>query len=404
MKSRLLLFLLIIINTMNASYASYMTLTLHNANLPEAIRLLAKEAQMNIILDEHIQGNITIQLTHVPASQALDLLLAGTGLAKWRQKQIWFIGPRDAILRQRQAELQLNNTINSTKLVTQIWRIRYSKAADIAQLIANEKGSLLSKQGQLHVDTRTNSVYIRDTSEHIQTVQYLVKHIDVPVKQIRIEARLVSIDSDFERDLGIDFGVSRREHVTNQEGAINRVVGQYRLPIARLADGSLLDVKLSAMEKSGHAELISSPSLFTTNRVPAFIESGEEVPYQEISESGGTAVAFKKAVLSLQATPQILPGKKVLLTLKINQDRPTNRTVLGVPTINTRQIKTNVLVRSGETIVLGGIYEAIQEKGSAGLPFIQQIPFIAKFLTQRNLRRNKRELLIFVTPNIVTTT
>ncbi|HSW71329.1 MAG TPA: type IV pilus secretin PilQ, partial [Gammaproteobacteria bacterium] len=168
-----------------------------------------------------------------------------------------------------------------------------------------------------------------------------------------------------------------------------------------LADNSLLDVKLAALENAGHGELISSPSLFTANQQLASIEAGEEIPYQEASSSGATTVVFKKAVLSLKVRPQLLPGKKILLQLHINQDRPNTRLVLGVPTISTRQLLTNVLIPNGQTVVLGGIYEINKEKSKETFPFLAKLPLVGSFFQLNKQRHNKRELLIFVTPRVI---
>jgi type IV pilus assembly protein PilQ len=226
----------------------------------------------------------------------------------------------------------------------------------------------------------------------------------VPVQQILIEARLASVDDDYERELGVHFDLNQggaEANVGLQTKLPKEQAKSYSLAIAKLADGSLLDVKLTALENAGHAELISSPSLFTANQQTASIEAGEEIPYQQMSDSGGTAVVFKKAVVGLSVTPQILPGNKVLLQLKINQDRPSNKMVLGMPTISTHQMTTSVLVKNGQTIVLGGIYEANKEKGEQGVPLINRVPLLAWLFKQQNIKENKRELLIFVTPKIM---
>jgi len=213
----------------------------------------------------------------------------------------------------------------------------------------------------------------------------------VPVKQILIETRLATVDSDFERELGLHFSI--QDPLTAQQSA-----GHYSLAVARLADGALLDIKLSAMENAGRAELISNPSLFTANQQPASIEAGEEIPYQETSRNGATTTVFKKAVLSLKVTPQIMPDETVLLQLQVNQDKPSNKMVQGVPTISTRQIMTNVLIKNGQTVVLGGIYEMSSEQGEEKLP----IPLLDLLFREKNVKKRKRELLVFVTPRIMT--
>lgn len=379
-----------------------LTLELHNASLPDSIRLLAKFLHMNVIISPSVNGVATLQLKNAIPSHALEMLLVSHGLAKWQIGNVWFIAPKEELIKRKQEELKWYEiTEEAEPLVTKIWQIKYAKAEDMARLLQDEHASLISKRGHVRVDARTNIICVQDSALHIAEAQRLIKSLDVPVKQIAIEARLASVDNDCERELGINFAVKSPLVEGEDAKSVKEEAGHYSLAVAKLADGSLLDVRLSALEKAGHAELISSPSLFTANQQPASIEAGEEVPYQEVSESGGTAVVFKKAVLSLKVIPQVLPGNKVLLQLQINQDRPSNKMVLGVPTISTRQITTNVLVKNRETIVLGGIYENNRENGWQGLPFISQIPLLGWLFKQQTTRENKRELLIFVTPRII---
>lgn len=380
------------------------TLELKNSNLPDAIRLIAQFMHMNVIISPSVRGTAALSLQGAMPEHALNMLLISHGLAKWRQGNVWLIAPQVELIKLQQDELKWQDVkVESAPLHTQIWQIKYAKAGDLARLLQDEHASLLSKRGRVRVDTRTNMLCIQDVAERIVSARQWLRRLDVPSQQISIEARLVSIDSDFERDLGIQFLVKSDEAEKTRGGLLKTDVGRYSLAVAKLADGSLLDVKLSALENAGHAELISSPSLFTANQQPASIEAGEEVPYQEVSESGGTAVVFKKAVLGLKVTPQILPKKNILLQLQINQDRPSNKMVQGMPTISTRQMSTRVLAKSGQTIVLGGIYETNTEHGLMGFPFVNQVPILRLLFQQHNLRKNKRELLIFVTPRIVQT-
>lgn len=373
------------------------SLALQNTNLPDAIRTIAKLLDMNVIISPSVHGEAVLSLNHAAPNDALNILLISHGLAKYRSGDIWFIAPQNELVKVKQQELKWRELDeDATSLSSEVWQIRYAKAEDIARLLTDEHASFFSKRGHVRVDARTNTICIQDVAKRLIPIRSLIRKLDVPVQQISIAARLVSVDSDYERELGVQFSVkSIAENVTLEQK------GQYSLAIAKLADGSLLDVKLVALENAGHAELISSPSLFAANQQQASIEAGEEVPYQEVSESGGTAVVFKKAVLGLKVVPQILPGKNILLKLQINQDRPNNKMVNGMPTISTRQIITNVLVRSGQTIVLGGIYEVNTENGQSGLPFLSRIPCLGLLFKQQNIRRNKRELLIFVTPNII---
>ncbi len=370
------------------------SIDLQNTNLTDAVRLIAKFLDINIILSPAITGTVTLHLHNATPAQAFDLLLTSHNLAKWPMGNVLFIAPREELIKRKMEEMKWQEVWNdASPLTIQTWQIKYAKAADIGHLIQDDHASFLSKRGHVRVDERTNTLCVQDSAERIEAIQQLIKLLDVPIQQIAIEARLASVDNDKEQDLGIQFALQS----PSQESF---TPGHYSLAVARLADGSLLDVKLAALEKAGHAELISSPSLFTANQQPASIEAGEEVPYQEVSESGGTAVTFKKAVLSLTVTPQVLPKHQVLLQLQIHQDQPSDRIVQGVPAISTRQITTNVLVKSGETVVLGGIYETSQSNSENHLPFVHRLPLVGWLFKQQTEEESKRELLIFVTPTI----
>lgn len=381
--SVMLFFFLLSFNTAQAG--NLVTLHLYKANLLDTIRLLSKSVPINVMISPSVQGTATVHFQNVQATQALEMLLATQGLAKWRVGNIWYIAPRAECLKQKQEQKEWQYLLEaSSPLAMKLWQIKYAKASEIARFIQDEHASLISKRGKIRIDHRSNVIFIQDGRQRLQLIDALIKKLDVPVQQIAISARLVSIDCDFERELGINF-----------------IGDGYSIAIAKLADGSYLDVKLSALENAGHAELISRPSLFTENQKTASIEAGEEVPYQETSDSGGTAVTFKKAVLGLQVTPHVMPGHRVLLTLRINQDRPSNRLVMGVPTISTRKMVTHILVKNGQTVVLGGIYEFNQESVEHRLPYISKIPLLGLLFKQRHERKNKRELLIFVTPKMI---
>lgn len=376
------------------------TLTYQQLYLPEAIQLLAKFLHKNVVVSPTVTGMATLQLKNADPLQAFNALLLTHGLAKWNIGDVWFVASQADLIKRKQEESKWRKMYDeSAELITVVSQIRYAKASDIADLLKKDQTGLLSKRAQVRVDLRTNTLFVQDIGEHLSLVRTLIHKVDVPVQQIMIEAKLVSMDHDFEQELGVQFGVKEPNQGRSKKLAL--LPGKYSVAVATLADGSLLDVKLAALENAGRAELISSPRLYTANQQSAYIESGEEVPYQEVSESGGTAVVFKKAVLGLRVTPQVLPGGKVLLQLQINQDRPSNKMVQGVPTINTRQMMVNVLGKSGQTIVLGGIYENNYEEGQQRIPFLNRLPLLGWLFTQQTTRETKRELLIFVTPTIM---
>jgi type IV pilus assembly protein PilQ len=378
-----------------------LSMDLQNVNIQDAIRMLAKCNHVNVVISPAIHGFVSLHFMKISSLKAFDFLLASHKLSKWKQDNVWFIVPEEEFLQRQQEKIKLQTLLNeSAPLVMHIWQIHYAKAEDIARLLQDNNTSLLSKRGHVRVDVRTNMLCVQDTADRLVEIHSLVKRLDIPVQQVLIEAHLASVDSDYERELGVGFTMEQLN--SNKESfQTNTSNARYSLAVIKLANSAFLDVQLAALESEGHGELISSPSLFTANQQTASIESGEEIPYQEISKSGATGTVFKKAVLSLKVTPQIMPGNKVLLQLQVNQDKPSNRMVLGVPAISTRQISTHILVKSGQTIVLGGIYETNKEKGQQGIPFLGKIPLIGWVFRQHNTTENKRELLIFVTPKII---
>ncbi len=360
---QILFFILMIFAT--SVIAAPVTINIQMIPLADAVRMLAGYAKINIIVSPDVQGTVSLHVNHAEPVHVLESLFMTHGLAKSAKGNVWYIAPRADMIKSQQEESQWRNDEESAAVLqSQSWKIHYARAVEIAEILQGNNAGILSDRGHLSVDMRTNQILARDTSEHLVVINRWIRRLDIPVKQVLVEARLVSMDQDAERQLGIDFTV--RQPDAAAAGPVlfahNEQKGKYSIAIARLPDGSELDVKLVALEQQGRAELISSPSLFTGSQQEASIEAGEEVPYQEVSESGGTAVAFKKAVLGLKVTPQILPNGSVRLALKINQDRPAARMVQGVPSISTRQIVTNVTVKNGQTIVLGGIYEINHEQ------------------------------------------
>ncbi len=397
----LIFFLIVAAYANPTSDEKKLTVDFQEVNVVDALRIMAKFAHVDMIISPAVTGKISIHLRQESISRALDVIVASQGLAKWKKEGVWYVAPQRELIERQQDEFQMQETLRETAaLKTVIWQIHYAKAQDIAHLIQDANYSLLSKRGHLQVDTRTNKLCVQDAPYFLDAILALIKKLDIPVQQVLIEARLASIDSDYERALGMNFGV---HDATPESGTVpwSNSTPHYSLAIARLPDGASLDVALTALENDGHGELISSPSLFTANQQSALIESGEEIPYQESSSSGATNIAFKKAVLSLQVTPQIMPNNRVLLQLKVNQDKPNNRIVLGVPSITTRQLTTNILIKNGQTIVLGGIYELDKERDAQRIPFLSKIPLVGLLFQQQNAKEKKRELLIFVTPKII---
>ncbi len=393
MKCKKTIFSCALLIFLQTSYANKITLNLENVSIQDALHFLVKSQQKNLIISPSIHGNTSLHINNMSEKEAFDTVLAMHDLHQWKVNNTWFVGSREEFLQRMELEKKIKLLEHETEsLVTRIWQIRYAKAQDIAQLLQDPKNTLISNRGFVSVDARTNMLCVRDIATSMEAIHKFITALDIPVRQVLIEAHLASIDSDYERDLGINFSVNPEEGESN---------GRFSLAVLNLPDGSRLNMQLAALERSGHGELISSPSLFTANQQTAVIESGEEIPYQETSRNGATSVTFKKAVLSLKVTPQIMPGNQVLLQLQVNQDKPSKRMVLGVPAINTRHITTNIQINHGQTVVLGGIYEQNYEHDEQGLPFLARIPLIGWLFKQQNTSRNKRELLIFVTPKIM---
>ncbi|KTD64881.1 type IV pilus secretin PilQ [Legionella spiritensis] len=409
------------------------SLNFQNIKIRSVLQLLAEFTGINMVVSDQVQGDITLRLNDIPWDQALDIILKTNSLDKRKTGNIMLIAPAKELLNQEKAELKAQQEVTSlAPLRSDLLQINYAKAADIATLLKDKNNSLLSKRGNLSVDTRTNTIWIQDTGLQIEEIRELVKKLDIPVKQVQIEARIVNVTKDFTRDLGIRFGVSKPTHLSGTLSGANQLAqnvlpadvtpftdrlnldlaavpeglapASIGLAVARLGDGILLDLELSALESEGKGEVISSPRLITTNQQAAVIESGEEIPYQEATSSGATAVAFKKAVLSLKVTPQITPDDKILMDLQINQDTPSAQTFQGVPSILTKEIQTNVLVNNGQTIVLGGIYKQTKNNEINRVPFLGELPVVGVLFRNQSETINNEELLIFITPRIITNT
>lgn len=308
-------------------------------------------------------------------------------------------------------------------------QVNYAKAGDLVNLVKDKQNSLLSEKGKMGADGRTNRIWIQDTPKKVEEVKYLIKQLDIPVKQVLIEARLVEVSKNFSQDIGIKWAVSRPPSL---RGALSRAGSlesgdQNVMPsltkllnldliatparsgspatvgiaLAKISEKILLDLELSALESEGRAELISSPRLIARDQQPALIESGQEIPYQETTPTGATTVAFKKAVLSLKVTPYITPDNKILMDLQINQGSASPLTVNGVPAILTKEIQTNILVNNGQTIVLGGIYIKDKAKTINRVPFLSYLPLIGKLFINKQVNWKNDEMLIFITPKII---
>lgn len=390
----------------------HMSVHFEHYPLVKALQKLADFRNLNIIISKSVQGDLSLSLEGVLWDQAFDAILRSQGLSKIRIGNVFYIAPLEEASQQ---EKQFGLMQNDAPLAVRFFQLNYAKANEIAALLLNKDQRILSSRGQLAVDSRTNGVIVRDTERQIEDISDFIKRIDIPIKQVLIEARIVNMDRDHEKDLGIRFGLRShpdysQSHLTskaqdnfNMDLPLQETEPMNRgIAVFRLSQTTLLDLELSALESEGKANIISDPRLVTANQQPATIQSGEEIPYQEFAGyQGATKTSFKKAVLSLQVTPQITPNNKIILNLNLSQDKRSTYEVKGVPTIDTRKLTTQVEVENGQTIVLGGIYEQTKINGTERIPFFSDVPLIGILFKHRKQIESHRELLIFVTPKII---
>ena len=405
-----------------------LSLNFQDIEVRSVLQLLADFTGLNVVVSDSVGGTLTLRLKNVPWDQALDIILQTEGLAQRRNGNVIFIAPQQEIAQREQQELQAEQQKQElAPLRTEYIQVNYAKAADLASIMQSEGTSLLSDRASVTVDQRTNTLLVRDTSRNLEQARQLVSRLDVPVRQVLIESRIVVANDDFNRELGVRFGVSGNSTSENAAvtsdgttagnlatGAtatpntgdynvnlpVTNPAGSIGLALAELPFGSLLQLELSAMQAEGRGEIISTPRVITANQSEAVIEQGVEIPYQEASSSGATSVSFKKAVLSLTVTPQITPDDRVIMDLAITRDS-VGQIFANVPSIDTRELQTQVLVDNGETVVLGGIYEQDKNNSVNRVPFFSDLPVVGRLFKSTIRENDKSELLVFVTPKIV---
>ncbi|SDJ61501.1 type IV pilus assembly protein PilQ [Ferrimonas sediminum] len=393
------------------------------------LQIIAEHQGLNLVTSDSVAGNVTLRLNDVPWDQALALVLKVRGLASRLDGKVLLVAPREELAAQRQGELQLLQEARQLgPLVARHYKINYAKADDIAALLKGDSGSnrLLSNRGSATVDERTNILLLQDTRARLEEVEALIEVLDVPVKQVVIESRMVNVRDNIDSELGIRWGLSSGQGDGSFSGSIegNDSIRQGVVPaigdrlnvnlpavannastfafqVANLGDEFILDLELSALEAEDRGEIIASPRLTTSNQYTAFIEQGEEIPYEESTSSGATSVAFKKAVLSLTVTPRITSDNKVVLDLLVTQDTRGRESSSGEVGINTQRISTQVLAKNGETVVLGGIFQKQELKTVTKVPLLGDIPYAGWLFRNTRNTAIKSELLIFVTPKII---
>jgi type IV pilus assembly protein PilQ len=394
------------------------------------LQIIADYNGFNLVTSDSVTGNITLRLDGTPWDQALDIVLKVRGLDKRMEGNILMIAPSDELAAREAKEFQVQQQVEQLEpLISEFLSVNYAKAADIAALLTTKDTTLLSARGNVAVDDRTNILLIKDTAATVENIRRLLKRLDIPVKQVLIESRMVTVKDNVRDEIGLRWGFSDQQHDRAWSGtapAANNLAGgtipalndrwNVNLPVAnpagsiafhvtKFADGTLLDLELSALEQENKGEIIASPRITTANQKKARIEQGTEIPYLEASSSGATTVTFKKAVLSLEVTPQITPDNKIILDLEITQDTRGETVSTGngpAQAIDTQRIQTQVLVDNGATVVLGGIYQQQMTNTTTKVPFFADIPYLGNLFKRRNDFNEKTELLIFVTPKILT--
>jgi type IV pilus assembly protein PilQ len=425
-----------------------LTLNFQDIETRAVLQLLAEVSGLNMVVSDTVSGNLTLRLRNVPWDQALDIVLATRGLDMRQVDNVIMVAPAPEIAARELADLESRQEIQElAPLVSEFVQVNYAKASDLAALLeSGGTNSLLSERGTVSIDERTNTLLVYDTAERLADIRRLVGTLDVAVKQVLIESRIVVVNDDFSRDLGVRMGVT---YITDdgtdglismtgsgsgsdqivQSGIDNinntgnpfpidvpAIEDRYnvnlpidnpagRVALAILDSDYLIDLELQAAQSEGRGDIISTPRVITANQKEAIIEQGTEIPFQEAASSGATTTQFKKAVLSLQVTPQITPDGRIIMDLEVTQDSVgefvPSATGGLVPSIDTRSVVTQVLVNDGETVVLGGIFETERRETISKVPVLGDLPGVGRLFKSTSNSSNKAELLIFVTPKIL---
>jgi type IV pilus assembly protein PilQ len=427
-----------------------LTLNFQDIETRAVLQLLADASGQNIVVSDSVTGNVTLRLQNVPWDQALDIVLRTKGLDKRRQDNVIIVAPQAELASREKAELAARKDVQElAPLRSEYLQVNYAKAQDMAALIKTQTNSLLSTRGSVAVDDRTNTLLLQDTADRLADVRRLVATLDIPVRQVLIEARIVIVNNDFERDLGARFGFTNNQKngstglvtTTGTAAGTDQAIGSaitnvnstgsiypisiptgstasnrynVNLPVTSpagtfalgiLGNNFIVDLELSAAQAETQANIISSPRVITANQKEATIEQGVEIPYQQSASSGATTIQFKKAVLSLKVKPQITPDNRIILDLDVKDDAVGTVVVtsggVNVPSIDTREITTQVLVNDGQTVVLGGILSTTQREDDTKVPYLGDIPVLGHLFKNTIHKDDKDELMIFITPKIV---
>jgi type IV pilus assembly protein PilQ len=395
----------------------------------QVLQIIAQVNSFNLVTTDTVIGNVTISLSGVPWDQALDMILKIRGLDKRLEGNILLIAPTEELSARETQQLQSKQQVqNLAELKSAYIEINYAKADEIATILKTSDGGILSSRGSVTVDARTNTILIRDSLESIDEARRVINALDIPVKQVLIESRMVTVRDNVDEQLGVRWGFTGASSDNSFSGSligadtagqgtvpdigdrlnvnlpVSGAAGSIGFQIANLLDGNILDLELSALEAENKGEIIASPRITVANQQEAYIEQGTEIPFVQATSSGATSVEFKKAVLSLKVTPHITPDDRIILNLVVTQDTrgDTVSTSTGpAVAIDTQEISTQVLVDNGETIVLGGIFQQVSTNDVSKVPLLGDIPYLGNLFKTTSTIEQKRELLIFVTPKII---
>ncbi len=439
--------------TKSASATDYggdrISLNIQNTPIKQLLQTLGEEFGYNVVMSDTVNGSISLRLQNVPWDQAFDLILERGGLDKRKRGNVLLIAPKDELLKKEELELQSKQLISDVEpLKTESFQLNYQRAEAFQKILTDDKQRILSKRGSAVIDPRTNTLFIQDTPSRLEELRKLIAKIDIPVRQVMIEARIVEASDSFSKNLGARLGfndttaatASTSGRVQSKFGGSLASTGYYTGQTSTIpnyiADGTtrnnsgtsvnlpatsisgnqpgvfsmilfnpsatrFLNLELSALEVDGKGKVVSSPRVMTSDQTEALIEQGVEIPYQQATSAGATAVAFKKANLSLKVKPQITPDGRVMMSLDINKDVPDTTLAGGTIAIKTKHIKTDVLVDNGGTVVIGGIYEETESRSVSRIPFLGDLPYVGFLFKNTSTDREKVELLVFITPKII---
>lgn len=427
-----------------------LSLNFQDIDVRSVLQLIADFTDLNLVASDTVQGNITLRLQNVPWDQALDLVLKTKGLDKRKIGNVLLVAPADEIAARERQEMEAQKQIAElAPLRRELIQVNYAKASQMAALFQSVTSDQSDVRGSVTVDDRTNSIIAYQTQDKLDELRRVVAQLDIPVRQVMIEARIVEANVDYSKSLGVRWGgnlwasggnkwsswgrdgnlgiaddPNARGQIGDEDYIPSRQVGRFPgipaipsnspfvdlgvqnattgLGIGFITNNAILDLQLSAMEKTGNGEVVSQPKVVTSDKETAKILKGAEIPYQEASSSGATSTSFKEAALSLEVTPQITPDNRIIMDVKVTKDEADFANALnGVPPIKKNEVNANVLVTDGETIVIGGVFSNTQTKAVDKVPFLGDLPFVGRIFRRDHIQDQKSELLIFITPRIM---